>query len=167
MTNAEVISEKYPGLTKKQKATMSFHAFLVIIIGSTAGFAWLISLADYLQLWPLPPMEISVPDEKEAWRNAHMGPIVHGMLMILIASISSFLKLTSKESRVMVVAAIIEVWGNAFGFQTAPFTTNRGLTPTGPFIDVFSYGTFYIAVVAAFVVLYLGAVGCYRTMRSS
>ena len=155
----------YPGLTKKQRATMSFHSILVITIGATAGFAWLISLAGYLQFWPLPAMDISVPDEREAWRNAHMGPIVHGMLMILIASISSLLLLTKKESVVMVVASLIEVWGNAIGFQTAPFTSNRGLTPTGPFIDALSYGTFYAAVVAAFVVLYLAGVGLYRTMR--
>lgn len=158
-------TKKYPGLTKKQRATMSFHALLVIIIGATAGFAWLISIAGYLQFWPLPAMDISVPDQREAWRNAHMGPIVHGMLIVLIAAISSLLRLTKKESVIMVIASLIEVWGNALGFQTAPFTTNRGLTPTGPFIDAFSYGTFYAAVVAAFVILYLAAVGTYRTMR--
>lgn len=156
---------KYPGLSKKQRATMSFHAFLVIIIGATAGFAWLISLAGYLQFWPLPPMDISVPDEREAWRNAHMGPIVHGMLIVLIASISSFLTLTKKESVIMVIASIVEVWGNAIGFQTAPFTSNRGLTPTGSFINILSYGTFYIAVVAAFIILILATIGTYRTMR--
>ena len=85
--------------------------------------------------------------------------------MILIASISSLLLLTKKESVVLVVASLIEVWGNAIGFQTAPFTSNRGLTPTGPFIDALSYGTFYAAVVAAFVVLYLAGVGLYRTIR--
>ena len=160
--------EKYPGLSTKQRATMTFHGTLVIIMGSLAGFAWLIALAGYLQLWPLPAFDfITVPDQKELWRNAHMGPIVHGMVVVLIAAIAPLLKLTKKESRVMVIAALIEIWGNVLGFQSAPFTTNRGLTPTGPFIDAFSYGTFYIAVVAAFVILYLTAVGSYRTMRSS
>ena len=158
---------KYPGLSKKQRATMGFHAMLVIIIGATAGFAWLISLAGYLQFWPLPALDITVPDEREAWRNAHMGPIIHGMLVALIASMSSLLRLTKKESSIMVIASLIEIWGNVSGFQSAPFTTDRGLTPTGPFIDAFSYGTFYIAVVAAFVILYLAAVGCYRTMREA
>ena len=105
----------YPGLTKKQRATMSFHAFMVILIGSTAGFAWLISLAGYLQLWPLPPMEIPVPDQKELWRNAHLGPIVHGMLVALVASLSPLLKLTKKEAKILVIAGLVEVWGNALG----------------------------------------------------
>ena len=161
-TNSNLV--KYPGLTQKQRATMSFHAFLVIIIGSTAGFAWLISIGGTLELWPLPAMEIAVPDQKELWRNAHLGPIMHGMMVVLIASISPLMKLTKRESVIMVIASIIEVWGNACGFQSAPFTTNRGFTPDGPFINHFSYFTFYIAIVASFVILYLATIGVYRTM---
>lgn len=156
--------KQFPGLTKKQRATMSFHAFVVILIGSTAGFAWLISLAGYLQLWPLPPMEISVPDQKELWRNAHVGPIVHGMLVVLVAAVSSLLKLTKKEAKILVIAGLVEVWGNALGFSTAPFTSNRGLAPDGSFINHFAYFTFYPAVVAALVVVILCIVGTYRTM---
>lgn len=158
---------RYPGLSKKQRATMSFHAFVVILIGSTAGFAWLISLAGVLQLWPLPPMEISVPDQKELWRNAHVGPIVHGMLVVLVAAISPLLRLTKKEASILVIAGLVEVWGNALGFSAAPFTTNRGLTPDGAFINHFAYFTFYPAVVAALVVVVLGIVGSYRAMKET
>ncbi len=156
---------KYPGLTKKQRATMSFHAFVVILIGSTAGFAWLISLAGYLHIWPLPPMEISVPDQKELWRNAHLGPIVHGMLVVLVAAVSPLLKLTKNEAGILVIAGLVEVWGNALGFSAAPFTSNRGLTPDGSFINQFAYFTFLPAVLAALVVVILGIVGSYRAMR--
>ncbi len=90
------MDHQYPGLCQKQRAKMIFHSGLVILIGSFAGFAWLIALGGYLQLWPLPPMEIPVPDQKELWRNAHLGPIVHGMLVILAAAIAPLLKLTKK-----------------------------------------------------------------------
>lgn len=156
---------QYTGLSKQQRATMVFHSSLVILIGSFAGFAWLIALAGYLQLWPLPPMEIPVPDQKELWRNAHLGPIVHGMLVVLAASLGALLKLTSKEAKILVIAGLIEVWGNALGFSAAPYTTNRGLTPDGPFINLFAYFTFYPAVVAALVVVLLMIVGSYRTMK--
>jgi len=156
---------KYPGLTKKQRATMSFHAMLVILIGSFAGFAWIIALGGYLELWPLPPIEISVPDQKELWRNAHLGPIVHGMLVVLVAALSPLLKLTAKEAKILVIAGLVEVWGNALGFSAAPYTSNRGLTPDGEFINYFAYFTFYPAVLAALVVVILGIVGSYRTMR--
>ena len=59
------IDDKYPGLAQKQRAKMIFNSAIVILIGSFAGFAWLIALGDYLQLWPLPPIELSVPDQKE------------------------------------------------------------------------------------------------------
>ena len=162
-----VDNKTYPGLTKNQRATMSFHAFVVILIGSTAGFAWLISLAGYIQLWPLPPIDIPVPDQKELWRNAHLGPIVHGMLVLLVASFSPLLKLTKKEAKILVIAGLVEVWGNAVGFSVAPFTSNRGLTPDGSFLNQLAYFTFYPAVVAALIVVILGIVGSYRTMKSS
>lgn len=165
--NEQSIKENYPGLSKKQRATMTFSGFLVILMGSMAGFAWILAIGENLELWPLPPIELAVPDEKELWRNAHMGPIIHGMLVILIAAVASLLKLTSKEAKVMVIAAIIENWGNVFGFQSAPFTSNRGFNPEGSFINIFSYSTFYIAIVAALVILYLAAIGSYRTMKSS
>ena len=125
---------------------MIFHAGIVILIGSFAGFAWIIALGEYLQLWPLPPIEISVPDEKELWRNAHLGPIVHGMLVILVAAIVPLLRLTRREAKILVIAGLVEVWGNALGFSAAPYTTNRGLTPDGLFINLFAYFTFYPAV---------------------
>lgn len=157
----------YTRLSERQKAIITFNGMLSIVIGSIAGFAWLISLAGYLHLVPLPPLDISVPETKELWRNAHLGPINHGMLIILIAAISSILRLTQKETTVMVYACLTEVWFNIVGFQSAPFTTNRGLTPTGDFINLLSYGTFYVAVVASFTILYLSIVGSYRTMKAT
>lgn len=157
----------YPGLSDKQRATMSIHGLIVIVIGCTAGFAWVISLAGYLHVWPLPPFDMTVPDQKDLWGNAHTGPIMHGMLIILVAAIAPLMKLSKKEGRVMVIACIIEVWGNAVGFQAAPFTSNRGLTPSGPFVDLLSFGGFYVGVFAALTILYLAIVGCYRFIKSS
>lgn len=161
------IDDKYPGLTKKQRAKMIFNSAIVILIGSFAGFAWLIALGDYLQLWPLPPIELSVPDQKELWRNAHLGPIMHGMLIILVAAITPLLKLTKREAKMLVIAGLVEVWGNALGFSSAPYTTNRGLTPDGPFINHFAYFTFYPAVVAALIVVVIIIIGSYRSMKLS
>jgi len=159
--------EKYPGLSTKQRATMIFHSSIVILIGSFAGFAWLIAIGGYLELWPLPPMEIPVPDQKELWRNAHLGPIVHGMLVVLAASFGSLLTLTTKEAKWLVIAGLVEVWGNAVGFSVAPYTTNRGLTSDGFFLNKLAYFTFYPAVAAALIVVILMIIGSYRTMRSA
>lgn len=158
---------RFSGLSNQQRAKLTFHAGLVILVGSFAGFAWLISLGGYLELWPLPVIELSVPDEKELWRNAHLGPIVHGMLVILVAAISPMLKLTNREAKTLVIAGLVEVWGNAIGFSAAPYTTNRGLTSDGPFINKLSYFTFYPAVVGALIVVCLIILGSYRSMKSS
>jgi len=159
--------QKYLGVSNQQRAKMIFHSAIVILIGSFAGFAWLIALGGYLQLWPLPPIEISLPDQKELWRNAHLGPIMHGMLVILVAAIAPLLKLTKREAKVLMIAGLIEVWGNALGFSSAPYTTNRGLTPEGPFINLFAYFTFYPAVIGALILVALVILGSYRSMQLS
>ncbi|MCH2223768.1 MAG: hypothetical protein MK066_03285 [Crocinitomicaceae bacterium] len=161
-----ISQEKYFGLTKRQRATITLHGMLVIVVGSFAGFAWLISLCGSLELWPIPPIELSLPDQKELWRNAHLGPIGHGMIILLIAALAPLLKLTKREASIMVYATLVEVWFNVLGFQSAPYTTNRGLTADGSFINIFSYSTFYVAVMASFVILTLSIMGSYRTMKT-
>lgn len=164
MDNTNDSQIAYVELTKKQRAIIIMHGLIVIVIGSLAGFAWVISIAGYLELWPIPNIDFSLPNNKELWRNAHLGPISHGMLVMIIAAISPLLKLTKKESLILVYACLTEIWFNVLGFQSAPFTENRGLTTTGSFIDLFSYCTFYIAIVASCVILYLSIKGCYRTI---
>ena len=92
---------------------------------------------------------------------------MHGMLIILVAAITPLLKLTKREAKILMIAGLVEVWGNALGFSSAPYTTNRGLTPDGPFINHFAYFTFYPAVVAALIVVVIIIIGSYRSMKLS
>tara|TARA_B100000497_G_C7695081_1_gene424203 strand:- start:522 stop:1022 length:501 start_codon:yes stop_codon:yes gene_type:complete len=154
-------------LSQRQKSTLLIHGFITILIGFFGGFAWLISMAGYLELWPLPPLDLTVPATKELWRNAHTGPINNGMLVILVVAISPLLKLTPKASKFMTYGAIAMLWGNTLGYSTGPFSTNRGLTPTGDFINILCYGSFYVAVVGAFILVGLGIYGSYKSLLES
>lgn len=152
-------------LSERQRLILLIHGFITIIIGFFGGFAWLIALAGHLQLWPLPALDLSIPATKELWRNAHTGPINNGMLVILVVAISPLLKLTPKSSTIMKYGAIAMLWGNTIGYSTGPYTTNRGLTPSGDLINIICYGSFYIAVIGAFILVGFCIYGSFQRLK--
>jgi len=165
MSNADVYQNS--SLSKRQKAILLLHGFITIIIGFLGGFVWLIALAGYLELWPFPRLDFSIPDTKELYRNAHTGPITNGMLVLIVVAISPLLKLKPVATKFLTFGAIAMLWGNTIGYSTSPYTSNRGLTPSGPFIDVLCYGSFYIAVLGAFTLVGLCISGAYQTLKET
>jgi len=154
-------------LSKHQRACISLHGFLNILFGFFGGFAWIVVLGGHLHLWPIPPIEMDLPATKELWRNAHTGPITNGILALAIAGISPLLTISIKASKILVYSTIAMMWFNTIGYQTSPFTTNRGLSPVDGFLNSFCYFSFFIAVFAAFAVVIIGIMGAYRTMLSN
>ncbi len=155
------------GLSQRQRAGIALHGFIIILMGFLGGMAWLVVLGDYLQFWPLPPVELSLPETKELWRNAHTGPITNGILALALVGISPILRMNLKTGRLLYYATLVMLWGNTIGYQTAPFTSNRGLNPSGGFMNAFTYFSFYIAVFAAFLVVVIGIMAAYRMMLNS
>ena len=152
-------------LSAQQRTKLIFHSFICIGIGLIGGMAWVIALAGYLQLWPMPPIELDLPQTKELWRNAHIGPIMNGIFLLAIAGISPLLTLSTKASKVLYYTALIMLWGNTIGYQTSPFTSDRGLAPIGDFMNVFCYASFYIAALCALIVVSLGIFGSYKALN--
>jgi len=151
-------------LSKEQRTKMVFHSFICIGVGLLGGMAWVIVLGGYLELWPIPPIEFDLPASKEQWRNAHIGPIMNGIFLLAIVGISPFLTLSVKQSKVLFYATLIMIWGNTIGYQTSPFSSDRGLAATGDGVNIFCYINFYIAALCAIVVVGLGVFGSYRAM---
>lgn len=151
-------------LSDIQRSSMVFHSFVCIGIGLVGGLAWVMALAGYLELWPIPPIDLDIPETKELWRNAHIGPIMNGIFLLAIAGISPLLVLSAKTSKILYIASVLMLWLNTIGYQSSPFTTNRGLAPRESFLNVFCYSSFYIAAICAFVVVGIGIYGSYKTL---
>lgn len=154
-------------LSKRQRALLLIHGFVTITFGFFGGMAWVVALGGYLELWPLPAFDISLPATKELWRNAHTGPITNGIFVIAVVAISPLLKLKPTAAKVLTYASITMLWGNTIGYSTSPFTTNRGLNTSGDFINILCYGSFYIAVVGAFTLVGLGIYGSFQTLKDT
>ena len=154
-------------LSELQKSKMLLWSFICIGIGLVGGLAWVVVLAGYLQLWPVPALEFSLPETKELWRNAHIGPIMNGMLLIALTAVSHLLTLSKRQVSILFYTSIIMVVFNTIGYQLSPFTSQRGLAPVGEGLNQLCYFSFYIAALCAFAVVIIGIIGSYSSIKSS
>ncbi|MEO1652731.1 MAG: hypothetical protein AAFU64_04225 [Bacteroidota bacterium] len=153
-------------LSEKQRIQMVLHSFIIITLGFMGGIGWLVVLGGHLELWPLPLIEMNLLDKKELWRNAHTGPITNGIFIMALAAISPLLRLKPQAAKTLCYATIVMLWTNTIGYQTSPYTTNRGLDASGGFLNHFCYFSFYTAVFAALIVVGLGIYGCFGALKA-
>ncbi len=61
------------------------HGAIVIFIGLTFGFGLVMSLIGGFELIPGFILEFSLPGSPEAWARAHVGGILNGLFVIVVA----------------------------------------------------------------------------------
>lgn len=138
------------GFSSRISGKLLAHCFIMMFLGFTGGFVWLIHLADNVfHIVPLPRMELIVPDQGELLRNAHTGPIMNAMYVMAMVVMSSRLNFSVLQAKWMYYWAIILLWGNTIGYSAAVYAPERGLQPTSDWPNLVSYVAFYSAVVGA------------------
>jgi len=138
------------GFSDRISGKLLTHCFIMMFLGFMGGFVWLIALAgNVFHIVPLPRFEIIVPDQKELLRNVHVGTILNSIYVMAMVGLSARLNFSVRQARWVYYWAIVLLWGNMIGYSTAVYAPERGLQPIGDWPNLVSYGTFYIAVVAA------------------
>lgn len=136
------------GFSREVEAKLLIHCFVMMFLGFTGGFVWLIHLAEnVLHILPLPRLEIPVSDRGELLRNAHTGPMMNAMYAMTIVLLSPRLALSARQAQTAYYAVIVTLWGNLIGYSTAVYAPERGLQPIGDWTNLVSYASFYVAVV--------------------
>lgn len=136
------------GLSSRAGGRLLVHCFIVMFLGFIGGFVWLVQLAEgVFHILPLPKFNIDVPDESELLRNAHTGPIMNSIYVMVIVLLSQRLKFTARQAKWLFWGSVVTLWGNTIGYSAAVYAPERGLQPTAGFANLLSYGTFYVAVV--------------------
>lgn len=136
------------GFSPRVSGRLLVHCFVMMFLGFSGGFVWLIHLADNVfHILPLPRFEIAVPDRGELLRNAHTGPMMNAMYVMALVLLSPRLNFSRRQAQWVYYAAIATLWGNLIGYTAAVYAPERGLQPVGDWPNWVSYGSFYIAVV--------------------
>ena len=156
------------GFTNRISGKLLFHCFVLMFIGFTGGFVWLIHLAgNVFHILPLPRMEIPVPDQSELLRNAHVGTMMNAMYVMSIVLLSARLSFSALQAKWVYYSAIAALWGNTFGYATAVYAPERGLQPIGDWPNLVSYATFYTAVVGVSIFTGICLFNAYKAGRAS
>jgi hypothetical protein len=107
-----------------------------LLLGSIAvGWVFFFFLLKAAVLWPIPgSIPLDIPGDERGWRMAHMEGLTQGLLLIAIGAVGGRLRLSPRQSRVLLWSSLVTGWlfflPSAFG----PMAGVRGLAfGGGPF----------------------------------
>lgn len=104
------------------------HGTLGILVGMFAGVGLMFSFLGELSFWPMFSIPIQMNGDTTLWRGAHVGPILNGLMCILLAMSLSFLEATEQQAKRICNYLSYMVWGNVIFYIARLWgTENRGL----------------------------------------
>jgi hypothetical protein len=104
------------------------HGALILLVGMFAGVGLLIGLLGGLELLPGRIVALQLPGNPGAWARAHVGGMLNGMLIMLVAVLLPALGFDEARSRRMAWMLAGTGWANTLFYWAALFAPNRALT---------------------------------------
>ncbi|MBL4866946.1 MAG: hypothetical protein JKY67_11295 [Pseudomonadales bacterium] len=132
------------------------HGAMVVLVGMFAGVMLTFSVLGEISFWPLFSMTVDVPGDTSLWRGAHTGPIMNGLMCIILAGTLGLVNADPQSAKRVCISLILMVWGNTIFYIARMWgTDNRGLALH---TEKYGDGNIFdlIALVPAFVVVGFG-----------
>jgi hypothetical protein len=150
-------------LAPRHRSLLVVNGAAGVLVGLLGGMAFVFNILRFIEVFPLVPrIQKQVPGTEAAWRAAHTGPIMNGMLAMGIGASGSMIELTPRAQRGLVAAMILTLWGNVVGYNVAAIGGERGLSPHGGRLNNLAYFSFFAAAISALVALPLMIIGVWR-----
>ncbi len=115
-------------VTRARALTMLGHGSIGIFLGLLMGYGLLFSALGRFEIWPLLSVDGQIPGSMSAWRAAHTGPIMNGLLCIAGAVAISFVPLSQGQQKFLTWGLIFTVWANFVFYLGGIFGNARSLT---------------------------------------
>jgi len=155
-------------LASRYRTLLALHGASAVLAGLLGGMGFLFNILRFVEIFPLVPrIHKQLPGTEAAWRAAHTGPIMNGMLAIGVSATGSMIELSPRAQRSLVATLIITLWGNVVGYNAAAVGGERGLTPRGGRLNNVAYVCFLTAAMSVLVSIPLMIVGVQRHRRSN
>ncbi len=107
---------------------MIAHGALILLVGMLAGLGLLIGLLGGIELIPGHIIQFSIPGTTEAWVRTHIGGMMNGMLIMLVAALLSGLGFAEAAAKRMSWMLVGTGWANTLFYWAALFAPNRALS---------------------------------------
>ena len=106
------------------------NGMTVLIIGLIAGVMLVFSMLGGVGLWPFPIWAVEVPGTVRGWSAAHVGGILNGVMLAVLAVLMTRLELEGKAAFWVGWGLIITGWANTIFYWAGNLSANRGLSVT-------------------------------------
>ncbi len=100
----------------------------VMLVGMCAGIGLLISLLGGIELIPGSIIEFGIPGDAGAWVRTHIGGMLNGMLIFIVAILLGPLGFTEAAAGRMYWMLVGTGWANTLFYWAALFAPNRALS---------------------------------------
>ncbi|WP_420467709.1 styrene-oxide isomerase StyC [Panacagrimonas sp.] len=114
-------------MNAKQRSMVG-HGALVMLIGMVAGIGLLVSLLGGIELIPGRIIEFGFPGSPDAWVRTHIGGMLNGMLIMLVAVLIYVLPVSEKPAGQLFWMLIGTGYANTLFYWAALFAPNRALS---------------------------------------
>nr|AEO27340.1 hypothetical protein [Pseudomonas sp. 19-rlim] len=114
-------------MNKKQR-NMVGHGAIILLIGMLMGFGLLISLLGGLEFIPGSIVEFAIPGDPGAWARAHVGGMLNGILIILVAILIAMLNLSARLAYHLKWMLVGTGYANTLFYLAALLAPNRALS---------------------------------------
>lgn len=128
MATAMNSSSSQPTASRRNQLLMVGNGSLGILFGLLAGYGLIFSVLGAIEIWPFISIDAKLPGSSGAWRAAHTGPMMNGLLCIAGAFSLSLVTLTEKQEKLVTYGLIFTVWANICFYVFSIFGNAHGLT---------------------------------------
>lgn len=113
---------------KAQQRSMVGHGAVILLIGMVAGIGLLISLLGGIELIPGQIIEFGFFGNPESWVRTHIGGMLNGMLIMLVALLVHAMAVAERPARQLFWMLVGTGYANTVFYWAALFAPNRALS---------------------------------------
>jgi len=106
---------------------LTFHGAVVTLVGLLAGIPYAMVATERM------------PGSERAWRFAHAGNILGGLVLIAVAGVADRLDLVPARRSLLVWSLVLGAYADALGIIAAATFNVRGLIPGGSLANTVVY----------------------------
>jgi hypothetical protein len=143
-------------MMKRAQLQILLHGLIVLLVGLLCGLPYGQAIT---QAWG--------ENAVRAWRFAHLGLIVVGMWLLVVAGVSRLLVLSHWNLGLLVYSIVTSAYGFTVALVVAAVGDVRGLEAEGPVLNMVAFLANSVAALASLVWVVLMIIGTTAALRET
>ena len=98
-------------LSERRRSLLVLNGIGLLISAAASGWLYFFQVLGHIDLWPfVQDVDVQVPGEPRAWNMAHLEGITNGLLLMAIAAVAPYLKLSARLNTWLFYSSLAFAW---------------------------------------------------------